>query len=280
MKQIITLLLLTAVLSAKSQNYCGEVIYKEEINFKYPSFVSIYKTQFNDKSCFTNCMTRKIVISKKDKTHEKILKEYFEGRGSEHKTEYVNNVGIRLPYYYLTKRDSYFAFFCNDIDLYVKEDPFKWDWKLLGETKKIGKYICKKATIRFRKRNFIAWYTTDIPSSFGPKKFKGLPGFILQVHDEDMLWSISAVKVTIANNKKCVFNEKDISKFNKTIDIVTYLKERDEAYKRELIRYGTKMGIEGRKTPYDNYHARVLYNGAREEIFDKYPLVNKKNKKD
>lgn len=52
-------------------------------------------------------------------------------------------------------------------------------WNLTQETKYIGNYLCYKATLD--KENKFAWYTPEIPVNFGPNKFHGLPGLILEV---------------------------------------------------------------------------------------------------
>jgi GLPGLI family protein len=52
-----------------------------------------------------------------------------------------------------------------------------------NETKKIIGYTCKKATCKFRGRDYEAWYATDIPLNTGPWKFNGLPGLILKISD-------------------------------------------------------------------------------------------------
>ena len=70
----------------------------------------------------------------------------------------------------------------------VKVD--KIDWILTDETKKIGDYLCYKATALIQTEqllgnNFIdsieAWYTKEIPVSFGIKEFHGLPGLTLEL---------------------------------------------------------------------------------------------------
>lgn len=80
----------------------------------------------------------------------------------------------------------------------VDEIPYL-DWKFevpkifpeLPKTKKIAGYDCRSATVNFRGSNFLAYYTTDIPTTFGPWKFSGLPGLILEISSLDnheILW--------------------------------------------------------------------------------------------
>ena len=72
----------------------------------------------------------------------------------------------------------------------------KWNLKY-KETKKIGKYSCKKATAVFRGTDIVAYYTTEIPVSVGPFKFNGLPGLILEVKTlgiNKMLWTVKNIQ--------------------------------------------------------------------------------------
>ena len=85
----------------------------------------------------------------------------------------------------------------------IKDNLVSYDWELTGETKNIGNYTCYKALFEkeeesieikmidgevkeekgIKKRTIVAWYTTDIPISNGPKNYGGLPGLILEVND-------------------------------------------------------------------------------------------------
>lgn len=71
----------------------------------------------------------------------------------------------------------------------VEEGLPKMKWVLHKDTKMIGTYKCKKATTHFRGRDFIAWFSPDIPVSTGPWKFHGLPGLILEAYDVDKLFT-------------------------------------------------------------------------------------------
>jgi GLPGLI family protein len=63
------------------------------------------------------------------------------------------------------------------------EDIPQINWSLSEGQNMILGYKCQKAVCNFRGRNYIAWYTTDIPLKSGPYKFGGLPGLILAISD-------------------------------------------------------------------------------------------------
>ncbi len=55
-------------------------------------------------------------------------------------------------------------------------------WEVVAEdTKEIGGYTCIRATLKFRGYQVVAYFTPEIPIPFGPWKFKGLPGLIMEV---------------------------------------------------------------------------------------------------
>lgn len=74
----------------------------------------------------------------------------------------------------------------------VTESAPKLIWTISEEHKKIDLYECNKATCSFRGRNYIAWFTTAIQTSFGPLKLHGLPGLILELIDEEKEVMLSA----------------------------------------------------------------------------------------
>lgn len=65
------------------------------------------------------------------------------------------------------------------------EDDKDLHWEVSSETKNISGYESQKATTKYRGREYIAWFTSDIPISEGPYKFHGLPGLILQIMDSE-----------------------------------------------------------------------------------------------
>ena len=90
-----------------------------------------------------------------------------------------------ITVYMLTnKRDSTLAYYGKVfINYYRYEEPVpKFDWKYEDETREVMGYECRKATTRWRGRDWTAWYS-EIPVSAGPWKFNGLPGLILRLED-------------------------------------------------------------------------------------------------
>jgi GLPGLI family protein len=65
---------------------------------------------------------------------------------------------------------------------YTEDMPTR-QWKIESEHKKVLGYDCQKATCTFCGRTYEVWFAADIPLSYGPYKFGGLPGLILELVD-------------------------------------------------------------------------------------------------
>jgi GLPGLI family protein len=76
------------------------------------------------------------------------------------------------------------------------------NWQLLNEDgPDILGYSTKKAQLRFRGRNYYAFFAPDLPFNTGPFKFSGLPGTILEVFTDDNTHRFKALSVHLENNK-------------------------------------------------------------------------------
>ncbi|WP_340064025.1 GLPGLI family protein [Ascidiimonas aurantiaca] len=70
----------------------------------------------------------------------------------------------------------------------IKSSTESIQWQLTDEKKKIGDFICYKATYQKKvlDNSFLvtAWYAPNIPLAFGPGEYAGgLPGLIMEVYD-------------------------------------------------------------------------------------------------
>jgi GLPGLI family protein len=92
----------------------------------------------------------------------------------------------------------------------------KFSWKVAGETKTILGHICMKATAQRMQESFrmtmengearrdrvmdtlniVAWFTNEIPGSFGPDMYQGqLPGTILEIDINNGRSSFKAIEI-------------------------------------------------------------------------------------
>lgn len=75
------------------------------------------------------------------------------------------------------------------------------NWQKTGEVKMIGKYTCFKAIVKKNNTtSVVAWYTIDIPVSQGPGKYWGLPGLILEIQTEDMVYTCTKIELSQSND--------------------------------------------------------------------------------
>lgn len=92
-------------------------------------------------------------------------------------------------------------------------------WNLTDETKEILGYQCKSAKCSFRGRDYIAYYTDEIPVADGPWKFGGLPGFIMEVRDTNNHYSFTCVGINSKADRPITIPE---VQYNKTSRVKFY----------------------------------------------------------
>lgn len=75
------------------------------------------------------------------------------------------------------------------------------DWKISNDKTIIDNYKCQKAYLNFGGRDWIAWFTNEIPISDGPYKFNGLPGLIVKIEDsnKNFSWELIGNKKVLTN---------------------------------------------------------------------------------
>ncbi|KAB8155346.1 GLPGLI family protein [Kordia sp. TARA_039_SRF] len=142
---------------------------------------------------------------------------------------------LRFVHFNSDKDSLYTTSRINRKDYIIKEKTPTIDWKLTNETKKIANFNVQKATANFRGRNYIAWYSTDYPIKFGPWKFHGLPGLIVEIFDETNRyhWILTSLGKTTDNS----FAKVDTSIY-KEISIKEYV---DLRYNKKSNYLATKL---------------------------------------
>lgn len=112
-------------------------------------------------------------------------------------------------------------------DYYKMEESVpEFNWAIAeeapGNSAVILGYNCRKATCSFRGRNYIAWFTPDIPVSNGPWKFSGLPGLIVKIQDDANHYNWELVGIKNVKELPILFDERQYintsgEKFAKTL---------------------------------------------------------------
>lgn len=146
-----------------------------------------YRLVFNEKESFFEKEKKVEAFDKKKMS----LTEIMIGKGS-----YYTNIETKNI---LLQKQAYGERFI----ISIKQKK----WKITQETKKIGDYLCHKATTtkmvegRWGKKilNVSAWFTSKIPVNYGPKNYQGLPGLILELNENGIVYTVA--KITL-NPKK------------------------------------------------------------------------------
>ena len=188
-KILISFLIVTAFYSAFSQEP-DRAIAKIQYSFSH-----IRDTSNPEKPHQENMM---LIIGKNASrylSYDAILEK--EKREKEVKGKMANstdaNMNIKLRPMKSVTRDEYYFFMREDklfvvkrlVQLYLLEEPkYKLNWTITNDTMSIEGIHCQKATTHFKGRNWIAWYATELPFQSGPWKLNGLPGLIIDAHDD------------------------------------------------------------------------------------------------
>src|SRR5690606_11362656 len=93
-----------------------------------------------------------------------------------------------FPYTIIKRPEDNQLFYTMQITedfFYYEQELDLFQWQLHDETRMIGDYKVHKATMTYAGRDYLAWFTTEVPMSDGPFKFNGLPGLILEIADTE-----------------------------------------------------------------------------------------------
>jgi GLPGLI family protein len=139
-------------------------------------------------------VTAKDSIEDAQRMAEQKTYENEDGRGSIQNGMKSSKEGDQVVYN--IKKNTMWSNILYRKQIYVKEIAPKINWIIEKDTKKIGTFLCKKATTSFRGRNYIAWFATEISLPYGPWKLNGLPGLILEAYDTNkfVYWYFKSVE--------------------------------------------------------------------------------------
>jgi len=122
-------------------------------------------------------------------------------------------------YYDLQKNERYEVSKLSGKELLVDKTPI--EWSISKETKIIQGFTCRKAEavqlfysvdrdsgeLRTKEQSITAWFTTDLPFSFGPENYGGLPGLVLELSTQGKNYKVE--KINIKENKRMTIDFPD-----------------------------------------------------------------------
>lgn len=145
----------------------------------------------------------------------------------------------------------------------IEEKIPSFDWKIGNETEEILGYQCKKATMTFRGRNYIAWFAPKIPISDGPWKFGGLPGLILKVEDDNSKIKIEANKIVL--NAENIDTSFKINEKYPKVSWEEYIKNVDKDFNNQIKALKSKASEMGGEIELDFKFENMEYVSKKDE---------------
>jgi len=189
--------------NSQSQNQSGSITYKGIVNEKFvDSFLVAYKKKDRPMSvkqdvikAMENAKVEEFLLNfKNDESY------YYKKPNLEDQNYLMGSRAGTTPYYTNSSKDMIIQ-----MSRPLGNINFKpVEWEITGKTKKIGNYTCRQAKTTekvysrqgyFIYKDVVAWFAPDIPISFGPKNYNGLPGLILQIEDRE--YTLTAIKINL-----------------------------------------------------------------------------------
>ncbi|MGR3854524.1 GLPGLI family protein [Chryseobacterium indologenes] len=154
------------------------------------------------------------VTSKKDSASKNLIRENFNLDTTPNDIAYYNRFyyvndsifsiknqygykGYKLTSFLIKKNNSneYQNYeYIGDVNFYKINEKAEQHWEISDSTKTFEGYKVQKALTEFGGRSWVAWFTKDIPIPYGPYKFNGLPGLIMELYDTRRDYHFKVIK--------------------------------------------------------------------------------------
>ena len=210
---------------------------KAKVNKKFPdkSKKELFYLQILDSKAIFGSS----ILAKKDSVTNSVISKTANGFIADFRNA---KLPMTLYNYVIVQKQKDISYFESvGFSLFYYKDPVINDWELINETKTISNWVCQKASVHFRGRKWIAWYSTEIPLQYGPYKFSGLPGLIVKISDENEEYDFELVE------------SKSLGKDKGKI----YLKENRYTNAKEITQLELEKGVEN-----------VLENGLNSQMVE------------
>ncbi|QHC84747.1 hypothetical protein AS589_08090 [Empedobacter brevis] len=114
-------------------------------------------------------------------------------------------------------------------------DKVEQNWLITDEKKMINDIECYKAITKYRGIEWTAWFAPSIPYPYGPWKLHGLPGLIMEAHDNNKKYNYSVQQLEFKKQDilKKDFKSLASEKIFKEMTMKEFVNARDEG--REVL---------------------------------------------
>lgn len=135
------------------------------------------------------------------------------------------------------------------------QEKLVFNWQLINTPDTtICTFPCKKATVHYAGRIYTAWYTLKIPISDGPYKFKGLPGLIVKIEDQQAQHVFELTSFQAVNYEKPML--KPIANYQ-TISAEAYNKAKKADLMAQMKKYLNPNRVSGNSDDLARMEARM-----------------------
>lgn len=212
-KKILFIIIIFFSIAVNSQETYSKIIYKKK------SSIDLEKTKSKNTDAIKllynvfekmNELEYILLFKNKKSIFKEILKLNKDEEENSLSTKLSKSMGNSEGIYFTNQKNNKIYHQIEfENELFLVESKINSDWKLTQETKKIGKYLCYKAIKKDYyigssgnkiKKQIIAWYTTEIPFGYGPLKYNGLPGLILELTNNKTIFYAKEIHLNIKKN--------------------------------------------------------------------------------
>lgn len=169
-----------------------KVIYKK-------SYVS---SEFHEKNSFFRNIEYTLIFSNAEGIFK--FEEKLQNDGDRINRRAIGIGGGKGIYYKnIKKKEKIHQFEFSGEQLLISYPINQYSWNIKKETKQILGKICYKATAEYKEEtkafgekiiHLTAWFTPDIPVSFGPAGYDGLPGLVMEVTIGNLKFYADSIK--------------------------------------------------------------------------------------
>lgn len=177
----------------------------------------------------------------------------------------------KFPYTVIQSNSNIQYFERIGMTLLSYKEPVINNWKLINESKKINSFNCKRAEVYYKGRNWVAWYSTDIPFSYGPYKFSGLPGLIIKITDDSGDYDYEMVQAASSDNVKDMFLSVSKLRYDNAKETtLSNLQEAKKNFTDNLV--GSLGSISTSITPKSMENLRNIQKQKQQNLADENPI--------